>query len=226
MAPEPSGTADTLPLTLLLRPLPLLAVALLAVNDHVLKGLPGAPSWLTGKLSDVAGLFFFPLLLVVLGNLAALALALLLPGRPAFAPTRRVLLMLASPRLHHVLWAAGLTGAAFAAVQMLPWAARAYGAASALCMGKPGHIARVTMDVTDLAALLVLPVCVWWARGQLGRVPPGRLRCIRAGLEPHRVLRDLPIPSAKKQALGAAWAAGDHHTAARVLNTLRSGRVG
>ena len=31
------------------------AVALLAVNDHVLKPLVGG--WLTGKLSDVAGVF-------------------------------------------------------------------------------------------------------------------------------------------------------------------------
>jgi len=35
-----------------------LSITLLLVNDHVLKVL--YPSWITGKLSDFAGLFFFP----------------------------------------------------------------------------------------------------------------------------------------------------------------------
>jgi hypothetical protein len=49
----------------LLHPLPLGAVALLLLNDHVLKQAGLLPGWLTGKLSDVAGLFFFPILLFV-----------------------------------------------------------------------------------------------------------------------------------------------------------------
>jgi hypothetical protein len=32
------------------------------VNDHVLKGSGLLPAAVTGKLSDVAGLFFFPVL--------------------------------------------------------------------------------------------------------------------------------------------------------------------
>lgn len=39
-------------------PLSLLSIALLLLNDHVFKVV--SPSWLTGKLSDFAGLFFFP----------------------------------------------------------------------------------------------------------------------------------------------------------------------
>jgi hypothetical protein len=39
-------------------PLTLLSIAVLLINDHVLKLY--FPSWLTGKLSDFAGLFFFP----------------------------------------------------------------------------------------------------------------------------------------------------------------------
>ncbi|APR80760.1 Hypothetical protein A7982_06107 [Minicystis rosea] len=50
------------------RPLPLAAVAVLAFNDHVLKGSGLLPGWITGKLSDVAGLFFFPILLVALAR--------------------------------------------------------------------------------------------------------------------------------------------------------------
>lgn len=44
-------------------PVALAAVAVLAANDHLLKGSGLLPGALTGKLSDVAGLFFFPLLL-------------------------------------------------------------------------------------------------------------------------------------------------------------------
>ena len=41
-------------------PLSLVSIALLLLNDHVLKVI--SPSWVTGKLSDFAGLFFFPFL--------------------------------------------------------------------------------------------------------------------------------------------------------------------
>ncbi len=50
----------------LLHPLWLSALAVLALNDHVLKTSGWLPGWFTGKLSDVAGLFVAPLLLAVL----------------------------------------------------------------------------------------------------------------------------------------------------------------
>lgn len=50
----------------LAHPVPVVAIALLIVNEHVLKAAPGLSGWLTGKLSDFAGLFFFPILLFVL----------------------------------------------------------------------------------------------------------------------------------------------------------------
>lgn len=46
------------------QPLPLVCVGLLLVNDHLLKGSGTLPALVTGKLSDVCGLFFFPLLLI------------------------------------------------------------------------------------------------------------------------------------------------------------------
>jgi len=46
----------------LLAPVALLAITVLIVNDHVLKG--AMPGLVTGKLSDLAGMIFFPLLLV------------------------------------------------------------------------------------------------------------------------------------------------------------------
>jgi len=47
-----------------------LSIALLLINDHVLKTV--SPSWLTGKLSDFTGIFFFPFLV-------AAVLSVLLP---------------------------------------------------------------------------------------------------------------------------------------------------
>jgi len=41
----------------LVRPAPLVAAAALAINDHALKGAGVVPAAITGKLSDVAGLF-------------------------------------------------------------------------------------------------------------------------------------------------------------------------
>lgn len=52
----------------LVSPLPLAAVAVLAVNDHVLKWR--FPGFVTGKLSDLAGCFVLPLFLSALLALA------------------------------------------------------------------------------------------------------------------------------------------------------------
>ena len=53
------------------RPIVWAAIALLLLNDHYLKG--AYPSWWTGKLSDVAGLYFFPIIVAaLLGGLVAL----------------------------------------------------------------------------------------------------------------------------------------------------------
>jgi hypothetical protein len=81
-------------------PLPLAAVASLALNDHWLKGSGLLPSAVTGKLSDVAGLFFFPLLLEAVLERA-------LPR---------------AKRLPEVVVAA--TAAAFWAVKLVPWVNR------------------------------------------------------------------------------------------------------
>jgi hypothetical protein len=48
---------------LLLHPIFVVALAALLFNDHWLKG--HHPSWLTGKLSDAAGLVVFPLVMLV-----------------------------------------------------------------------------------------------------------------------------------------------------------------
>lgn len=50
----------------LLHPLWSVSLALLVVNDQVLKGAGLLPGWLTGKLSDFAGFLLFPMLLCTL----------------------------------------------------------------------------------------------------------------------------------------------------------------
>ena len=77
----------------LCHPLPIAAVLVLTLNDHVLKGSGLLPGWLTGKLSDFAGLFFFPLLLAALARGAAR-----LAGRGEI--TRRRALALGDDRRH------------------------------------------------------------------------------------------------------------------------------
>ena len=90
-------------------PIALLAIAVLVLNDHVLKA--AFPGFLTGKLSDVAGLASFPLVLVAFWQL--------LDG-----PVRRQ-----RSGQRPVIVAASVTAIAFALVKTVPAAAAAFGAA-------------------------------------------------------------------------------------------------
>lgn len=127
----------------LCHPLPMGAVLVLALNDHLLKGAGVLPGWLTGKLSDLAGLFFFPLLLAALARGASR-----LARRPApLEPTRLTAA------------AAGLTAAVFAAIKLSPamnaWASSLAG--------------PMRLDPTDLAALPMAGLSVLWARRRAAR---------------------------------------------------------
>lgn len=121
------------------------ALALLLLNDHVLKGggYPFAPPWLTGKLSDFAGLIVAPPLVALLA-LGAFG------GRAARAAA------IAAPVL---------VGAGFAAIKLDAGAA---GAAEELFRAL-GVASRIWVDPTDLYALAVLPIA--WA---LCRPAPAR----------------------------------------------------
>src|SRR5690349_836978 len=59
LAGEDGPAHAGLPINELLAPAPLVALVVLGINDWILKG-SSAPVWLTGKLSDFAGLFAFP----------------------------------------------------------------------------------------------------------------------------------------------------------------------
>lgn len=150
---SPVATAAAAPPNLVdvfVAPLPLAAVAVLAFNDHLLKGSGVAPGWLTGKLSDFAGLFFFPLFLTAAASL---------------------LLRLRRERDGALVAACALaTALAFAAVKTLPAADGAYEALFGALRG----VARVdnVRDPTDLLALPMAALAVAYARHRLSI--PGR----------------------------------------------------
>jgi hypothetical protein len=119
-------------------PLYWVALALLLLNDHVLKGAGIAPAWLTGKLSDFAGLIVAP---------PVLAAALL----GLFGARRSVLIAVAAPLA---------VGLGFAAIKLDATAAhhaeqlfRVLGVAS-----------RIWLDPTDLFALAMLPLSAMLCR--------------------------------------------------------------
>jgi hypothetical protein len=127
---SPSWAAD------LVHPVPLAAVGLLALNDHFLKGSGLLPGAVTGKLSDFAGLFFFPLLL------AAIARGLSRAVRGRDIADRRSL----------AAAVAVATAVGFAAVKHVPavneLVARTWG--------------RMVMDPSDLWALPMVALAAAW----------------------------------------------------------------
>jgi hypothetical protein len=134
--PPPSG---------LLHPLALAAIALLLVNDHVLKAR--YPGWLTGKLSDVAGLVFFPLLL-----------------RALIAPIVRI------DRGRLLIACVAMTAAVFAAIKL---EATATAACEQLLGAVQGDLVVIVRDPTDLIALPFVLAALWIARGATCPYPSG-----------------------------------------------------
>lgn len=115
-------------------PLSLVSIGLLLLNDQVLK--MAAPSWLTGKLSDFAGLFFFPFLLICLLSLFRLA-----PNAAGWT-------------------AFGLTAVWFAGIKTVPFANLVTESAISWLTGTPSHIA---LEPSDLMALISLwPAWLLW----------------------------------------------------------------
>jgi hypothetical protein len=174
--PVPHCHAPT-PGDVLLHPLVLVALAVLLVNDHYLKEV--SPGLITGKLSDFAGLAFFPILV-----LAAWELVLGVSSRWQ-GPTVRALLV-----------AVAATGVVFSLVKTLPSAAESFGWALGaaqwllslplrLLLGgllPPVNPSVITLDPTDLVALLALAVPVWvgFARARVTLRAAGAV-AVRAG---------------------------------------------
>lgn len=122
----------------LLHPVALAALAAWLVNDYVLKD--AYPGWITGKLSDVAGLVVFPLVIAALVGVG-------LPGR-------------LYPRV--VDGSLIATALAFAIVKL--WEPGNDALERLLGMMQPGTDVVVVRDVTDLIALPMLAVSRWCYR--------------------------------------------------------------
>jgi hypothetical protein len=117
-----------------------LCIALLFVNDHILKTV--YPSWITGKLSDFAGLFFFPFIL---------AAGLCFPLSKFRISTTRVGQI-----------AFGLSGIWFILLKTVPLANSLTIGLASMLLGFP---TKLVIDPTDLIALLAMfPAWVIWSQ--------------------------------------------------------------
>ena len=218
LAGEDGPQKRALPAGELLHPIPLLAVAVLLLNDHVLKGAGWLPAVVTGKLSDLAGLLFFPLLLTSVADTALLLLAGLLRTRWNFSLTRAKLAA-----------AVAATGALFVAIKLSAGAA----AALADVLGKVGFDSAIVADPTDLVALPMLALAYWLGRNELRRVPLGRIAVLERRWRADRTpsangLRDVVAAGADAatvRALATAlddyFAGGDPQPARDALARLR-----
>ena len=161
MAPPAATESQPIPGGGLLHPVPIVAIALLVLNDHWLKGM--FPGWWTGKLSDFAGMIFFPLMLqagweVIIGRFTS-----------QWGPSRRV------------LWGCVLaTAFVFGGIQMIDVMAESYrwglgflqwpfrlvwGWISANAWTSMSPVA-VTQDPTDLVAVpfVLVALMAGWSR--------------------------------------------------------------
>lgn len=196
--------------------MPLAALAVLAINDHLLKGAGVLPGWLTGKLSDLAGLIFFPLLLTATLDTAALAAARL--GVRIDFSLRRWKLIAATVA----------TGAVFSALKLIPaLPAAAESGAAAL-----GWDIAIVCDPGDLVALPGLAVAMLLGEAEIARVPLGRIEAIeRLGARtPAAIKARLADVAARRggapvralaQGLAVFWAEGDDSAARDALRHLR-----
>lgn len=158
LAGEDSPAKPGLPLAELLAPLPIACLAILALNDWVLKPTD-LPRWLTGKLSDFAGLAVFPLVAT-----AAFDVTLNLIWRfgvDVDFTLRRAKLAVAI----------ALTGGVFACMKLVPDVAIAVANTLGFAFGH----AHVMPDPTDLVALPALAFSWWWGTKTIARGSYGRL---------------------------------------------------
>ncbi|MCJ0904563.1 hypothetical protein [Rhodococcus sp. ARC_M6] len=154
---------------LLLRPLALISVAVVLINDHVLKDAFG--NVLTGKLSDIAGVFLFPILLLSVLEVARRTLV----GTGAIA------------------WSVAVTGIGFAAVKLIPVVGDAYeytiGFLRWAARGFSGEFAPILVyrDPSDLWVLPILIASYFVITRNRTRAPEGAVE--------HGTVNPVPRPA-------------------------------
>lgn len=195
LAGEDRATRPGLPWAEALAPLTMLALNVLVLNDWVLK--PAMGGWLTGKLSDVAGVLAAPLVATAALDCALWGAARL--GARVDWTLRRWKLAAAI-----ALCAAGVC-----AVKLSSGAARAFEDA----LGAIGFDAHVVVDPTDLLALPALALTWWVGRRAIARGAHGRVAWIaarhRRGEATPRAFADAVACGADPAAVAALEAAVD-----------------
>lgn len=206
-----------LPAGELLHPAPLAAVVVLALNDHLLKGAGVLPGWMTGKISDVAGYFFFPLMLTAVGDTVVRAFA-------RWFGLRRIDFSLR-------WWKAGVAMAATVALALGLELSPGVGEVVVGALRLLGFRAGTTRDPTDLIGLVGLVPAAWIFRKELGRVPLGRMevlerRRIRAPEDVREALADCRAAAGNKEHVDlvvpplSRWLRGDAAAASELLLAL------
>jgi hypothetical protein len=185
LAGDDGPTRRGLPVAELLAPAPLAAVALLAVNDWYLKR-SAAPGWLTGKLSDFAGIFAFPLIVTAVADSVLLACARSGLWRGVDFTLRR----------WKLACAIAATAVGFSVMKLSPVGSAWLAAAWAKLAGAN----RVAVDPSDLLALATLPLTWWHGRRAIARGAYGRLELAQRRASVGRVLQQ---PYADAAACGA-----------------------
>jgi len=147
-------------------PWPLLAMALLGFNDHLLKGSGWVPGWLTGKVSDFAGLFFFPLFVTAaVDTLLYLAFRITRGRTPSY-----------SLKMWKVYAAVAFTAILFVPLKLSDtWGTLYIRAMHALDVFDWFGGFQVTKDPTDIVAVAMFPLVLWLGRRFVRRIPVGRL---------------------------------------------------
>jgi hypothetical protein len=193
-----------------LHPVPLLALVMLAVNDHVLKGSGWLPAPITGKLSDAAGFVFFPLLCTAALDTALWAAARL--GAPVDFSLRWWKLWLSLALTAGLMASIKLSAAASSAVADL--------------LGAVGFESVIVVDPSDLATLPAVVIAYWVGRSEIRRVPLGRLEVLerahaRDGRPAADGLRDVPGAGELAAQLDHYFESGESSGAAAALAALR-----
>ena len=154
-----------------LNPVIVFAAVALFVNDHALKAL--WPGLISGKLSDFAGLMFFPILLV-----AAWELSTALVGRwrrPTSLPLVAATIVTATLFVA-IKTAAGANSWFALSLGSIQWlGASALGWFAGVPPAAPVPVA-VAQDPTDLVALVSLPIAMLVGSGRIHRERDQALR--------------------------------------------------
>lgn len=217
LAGDDGATRSGLPWAEALAPLTLASLVVLVVNDRVLKPAIGAQAgWLTGKLSDVAGLVAAPLVATAVVDVLLWAIAKL--GWPIDWTLRRWKLLVAI-----AVAAAGVCAVKLSA-----------GGAAAMedALRALGFDAHVVADPTDLLALPALGLAWWQGTRAIARGAHGRAAWVmarfRRGWPTPRPFADAIACGADREAVAAveravdAWLrVGDPAEVDRALARLR-----